>query len=164
MAETAVIPAWVVPPPAQVADCHRLAYADAVATRSTRCMAVTATISWVVGLQEAPIVGQPEVATRDAAFDVMLAADAGNNPDPAGQAWCAGVAVTLSWLLGLYRTPPVQIPRRLDDGTTPTVEQLYTELMTGKTGLPEQRLAARQQAEKDAALHRRLAECADSVH
>jgi hypothetical protein len=148
----------------QVADCHRLAYADAAATRSTRCMAVTATINWVTGLQEAPITGQPAIATRHAAHDVMLLADDGNNPDPAGQAWCAGVAVTLSWLLGLYGTPPVQIPRRLDDGTTPTVEQLYTELMVGKTGLPEQKLAARQQAEKDAALHRRLAQSADSVH
>lgn len=151
----------------QVADCHRLAYADAAATRSARCMAVTATINWVTGLQTAPITGQPETATRAAAYDVMLLAD-GASPDlnatPAGQAWCAGVAVTLSWLLGLYRTPPVQIPRRLDDGTTPTVEQLYTELMTGKTGLPEQKLAARQQAEKDAAHHRRLARSADSVH
>ena len=144
----------------QVSDCHRLAYADAVATRSTRSMAVTATISWVTGLQEAPITGQPTEATRDAAYDELLLAER-EGADPA---WRSGVTGALSWLLGLYRTPPMQIPRRLDDGTTPTAEQLYTELMTGKTGLPEQKLAARQQAEKDAARHRRLAQLADSVH
>jgi hypothetical protein len=167
MEQTAVIPAWVVPPPAQIADCYRLAYAAAIQTGGHRDQAVAATLGWVTGLQGTPLTQQAVEATAETALAEMMIAD-GHDPlrravtDNRG--WKAGVAVTLSWLLGLCDTPPVQIPRRLDDGTTPTVAQLYTELMHGKTGMPEQRIAARRQAEKDAALHRRLAERADSVH
>lgn len=64
---------------------------------------------------------------------------------------------TLAWLLGMSRIPPVQLPRRNPDGSVVTVDQLYAEYMTGKTGLPEQRNEARQRATSDAARYRRLA-------
>lgn len=167
MQTQAVIPAWVAPPPRAVADCLRLAYAAALQTGGHRDQAIAATISWVTGLQDAPLTEQRGEATAELALAEMMIAD-GHDPHhqavTANRNWTAGVAVTLSWLLGLYSAPPLQLPRRLNDGTTPTVEQLYAENLRGKTGLPEERIAARRQAEKDAARYRRLAGIADSVH
>jgi hypothetical protein len=64
---------------------------------------------------------------------------------------------TIAWLLGMSRTPPIELPRRNPDHTVVTADQLYAEYMAGKTGLPEQRNEARQRATTDAARYRRLA-------
>lgn len=179
MGETAVIPAWVVQPPAQVADCHRIAHAVATQTGDVPVSAVAATINWVTGGQESPLTERPGEPTRDVARAEMLAA---GGPVPADAwrslgveprqpvtvhaGWCSAVAATLGWLLGVHTRSPIRLPRRNADGTTPTGEQLYREAVEARpycAWTPEQRASARDEAYAEAARHRRLVELADSV-
>jgi hypothetical protein len=132
MPQTAIIPAWAVPAPRQIADCHRIAYRSGASR-------VAATLDWVTSTYP----------SSDDAHDAMAAAK-----DDA-------TYTTLAWLLGFGRIPPLRLPRRNADGSTPTVEQLYAENLAKVSGEPEERIAARAQAERDAALYRRLANLAD---
>ena len=134
MGQTAVIPAWVVPTARAVADCHWIAHACALEAGDGSYAQIVETMNWVM-----------DGATPEAAYERMRA----RTGDPVGD--------TLTWLLGMGSRPPLRLPRRTADGTVVTAEQLADEYMVGKTGLPEQRLEARNRAGKDAALYRRLA-------
>jgi hypothetical protein len=182
----ATVPAWVVPPPGQVADAHCLTHALvselADAERAHRHAGACAAISWVVGLQPAPMTSRgDESTTALVRAEMMLAgavaAGAPSLPDEVWAAlevpamppvtahagWANGVAAALGWLLGVHARPPVRLPRRLPDGSTPTAEQLYDEYVARTFGEPEARAEARRRASEDATLYRRLAELADSV-
>jgi hypothetical protein len=70
------------------------------------------------------------------------------------------VSAALGWLLGVTQRPPVEIPRRLADGSVPTVEQLYRELVAARphaAWTPEQHNEARQRATQAVQVYRRLA-------
>jgi len=80
--------------------------------------------------------------------------------------WANGVNGALGWLLGRRSEPVLHLPRRLPDGSTPSADQLYTEILETRPfehRLPEQRQAARNEAETAAARYRRLAALADSA-
>jgi hypothetical protein len=136
MGRTAAIPAWAKPTPREIADCHWIAHACALeAGAASRYADIVYTLNWVTS----------DDATEAEAYQRLLA-------DPA-----EGVRDTLAWLVGYNTIPPLALPRRNPDGATPTAEQLYSEATAGKDLLPEQRIAARDKAERDARHHRRLA-------
>lgn len=182
----ATVPAWVVPPPGQVADAHRLTHALVVEyegdERAHRHAGACAAISWVVGLQPAPLTHRGDAPTTGMVRAEMMLADcvaAGEtdlpdeiwaalgvhprSPVTAHAGWATGVAASLGWLLGVHSSPPVRLPRRLPDGSTPTAEDLAAEYVARTFGEPEARAEARRRAERDAALYRKLAAVADSV-
>jgi hypothetical protein len=177
MGETAVIPAWVVQPPTQVADCHRIAHATAAQTGRVRMAAVAATVNWVTGGQPAPLTERLDVPTAAVARAEMMLAigplhaelwrELGVEPrEPVTNhpEWLEGVALALGWLLGIHSRPPLRLPRRNPDGTTPTADQLYREALEARPHTaPEQRNAARDEAAALAGRYRRLAELADSA-
>lgn len=179
MGETALIPAWVVQPPAQVADCHRIAHATAVRTGRARLQAVAASINWVTGGQDAPMTergDEPTAAVARAEYMVAggpVPADAWRTLGVAPRdavtdhpVWSEGVGLALGWLLGIHSRPPVELPRRNPDGSTPDADQLYREAVAARphcSWLPEQRNAARSEAARLAGRYRRLVELADSA-
>ena len=69
------------------------------------------------------------------------------------------VAVTLRWLFEDEQSrPPIELPRRLSDGSTPTADQLCAEAEArrgNRWGL-EERHEARLKAEQAAARYREL--------
>jgi hypothetical protein len=183
MSDTAVIPAWVVVPPAEVADCHRIAHAIAVKTQDLTVAGVAATVNWVTGGQESPITGRelpggsgPDVGVAR----VEMLAAGGPVPaemwrhyglEPRGPitdhpGWCRAVSSTLGWLLGVHTRPPFQLPRRNPDGSVLSGEQLYREAVAAhphRSWIPEQRAEARDRAYELSAVYQRLAALADSV-
>jgi hypothetical protein len=179
MRATSIVPAWVEVPPGQLADAHRIAHALAPAAAELR--PVAATLDWVTsgGARPAPMTGRPLEPTASAVRSEMMLADSvalggGQDLDAAwwstlGVAparsvttdvvWSRGTVTTTGWLLGLHTRPPVRLPRRLADGTTPSADDLYAEY-SARAREPEQRRDARAAADRDAALYRRLAELA----
>jgi hypothetical protein len=80
--------------------------------------------------------------------------------------WANGVRGALAWLLGQRPEPMLHLPRRLPDGSTPSADQLYAEILETQPfehRLPEQRQAARNEAHAAAARYRGLAALADSA-
>jgi hypothetical protein len=79
--------------------------------------------------------------------------------------WSERVALTLCWLLeDEQNRPPIELPRRLSDGSTPTADQLYAEAeaeaeaaaqRSNSWGLQE-RHEARLKAEQAATRYREL--------
>ncbi|MFC5230300.1 hypothetical protein [Pseudonocardia zijingensis] len=184
---TATVPAWVVPPPGSVADAHALTHALVGELqgddRAHRHAGACAAISWVVGLQPGPMTHRDGEPTTAAVRGEMMLGDAVaageiELPDAVWAAldvpparpvtghvgWAAGVAASLGWLLGVHTRPPVRLPRRLPDGSTPTAEQLAAEYVARTFGEPEARAEARRRAVQDAALYQRLAAVVASVH
>jgi hypothetical protein len=176
----------VIPPPREVADAHRLTHVIAAeyqgSDRAHRPAGACAAISWVVGLQPAPLTHREDEPTAAVGRAEMMLADCvaagelhlpgelwaalGVPPRPpvtAHTGWAAGAAASLGWLLGVHTRPPIRLPRRLPDGATPTEEQLYDEYLGRTFGEPEARAAARRRANEDASLFRRLAAIADGV-
>jgi hypothetical protein len=162
--DRAVIPAWVIPDGHAVADAHRISYAaataDSVGARPgvrVRAGGVATAINWVTGGQLAPITERPET-DHDVVWAEWLLAGSVETGVPMvwgdveprepvirDRTWAAGVSAALGWLLGVTQRPPVAIPRRLADGSVPTVEQLYRELVAARphaAWTPEQRSAA----------------------
>jgi len=80
--------------------------------------------------------------------------------------WANGVRGALAWLLGQRPEPMLHLPRRLPDGSTPSAEQLYAEMLEARPygyEFPEQRQAAWNEAGTAAARYRGLAALADSA-
>jgi len=182
----AFIPTWVAPPAQQVVDCFRICYAVVDETLSFLRGGHAAAVNWVTGGQVSPISEVPEqpVPEHVARAERMLArvvawdmpppsltewADLGvepREPVASNREWATGVEAALSWLLGLRAEPAVRLPRRLPDGSTPTAEQLYAEMVAAEPyayDLPEERRDGRNKAAADAALYRRLAALAASA-
>ena len=177
--DQAVIPAWVAPTAQAVADAHRIAHVTAADTGDIRTAAVAASVNWVTGGQPAPLTERTDPVTRRLvetewvlAGNVELDTQSGwlfddippADPVTDDRRWAAGAGVALGWLLGVHPRPPVQIPRRLPDGSTPTAEDLYREIVAGRphaSWLPEQRAQARRRATRAAEEYRRLADLAD---
>lgn len=155
------VPDWVAPDSQQVVDCYRLTASSESAFRR----GVAAALGWVLGLAPGPltmgnVTACPEAAERE--FFVAGKVELGDSPLSAVHppAAAQGVGRTLSWLLGWERRPPVGLPRR----PPPTAEQLYEETVAAQPWryrLPEQQLAARMAAEREARRLARLAALAD---
>jgi hypothetical protein len=182
LAAVAVVPAWIEVPPEQIRDAHHIAHA--LASEALEFRPIAATLDWVTGvtrtapvsgragddrsqpvvrgemmLSDAVAMGQPEL---DEAWWRSLGV-APARPITSDVVWARGVSSTAAWLLQVQTRPPVRLPRRLADGSTPTAEQLYAEAAAGGRLIePEQRQAAWTAAERDAHLYRRLAALAAS--
>ncbi len=182
----AASPEWVVPPAQQVTDYFQIAYAVTAEIRDRLVGGHADAVYWGTGGKLAgPItkrtepVTQPLVRAERALARVVTEGvpspaatewvDLGVEPrEPVdrNRDWATGVEAALSWLLGLRAEPAVRLPRRLPDGSTPTAEQLYAEMVAAQPfayHLPEQRRDGRNKAEADAALYRRLEALAASV-
>jgi hypothetical protein len=177
----AVVPAWVVPNPTEVRDCHLIAHRAFRESRSDRMGGVYAAVNWVTGGQRAPVTEReepPTVVLVRAEMWVALSigdglppltprmwTDIGAEPREArtdNRLWCRGVDAVLGWLIGVQKDPPFALPRR----PVPTVEELYQEALAAKPhGFwpPEDRQRVRFQAEKDAVRFRALAAYADGT-
>ena len=155
------VPDWVTPDIQQVVDCYRLTASSESAFRR----GVAAALGWVLGLAPGPlttgnVTASPEAAEREffVAGEVELGESSLSSVYPPAAA--QGVGRTLSWLLGWERRPPVDLPRR----PPPTAEQLYEEAVAAESWryrLPEQQVAARMAAEREARRLARLAALAD---
>lgn len=180
MTDMAVIPAWVVQPTQEVADCHRIAHVVADDTGNARLAGIAASINWATGGQPSPLTerdGDPSAAVARA--EMMAAYDANmpqelwsalgvepREPVTENEGWREGVALTLGWLLGVHSRPPIPLPRRNPDGSTPSEEQLYREAVEARPHCswePEQHAEARSKARAEAARYARLAKLADSA-
>ncbi|WP_214364957.1 hypothetical protein [Pseudonocardia sp. H11422] len=180
MSWTPVDPPWAVPTRVQISDLHWLAYAEASETDSPRAAGVVAALAWVRGGQDAPVTARPEQPVTSALAQYeMWAASASANPDappplrtlseelgvayrrplriPADEA--DGVRITLSWLLGRTRRPPMPLPERRPDGQLVAVQELVESAMAAaphKIWGPEERHAARAEARAAVERSRRL--------
>ena len=182
----AIIPSWVVRSEWQVIDAHYIAYAFAQPGAGARYRPVAASIDWVTGVEDAlaPMTLRELEATGCAATAEMMLAQAvacgdrglpdslweklGLTPEEPWRfdaLWSEMVAVTLRWLLeDEQQRPPIELPRRLPDGSTPTADQLYAEAEAASEATAprcnswgvEERHAARLKAEQAAARYREL--------
>jgi hypothetical protein len=133
MADTAQIPAWVVPTPRAVADCHWIAHNVAAEVgRASVHGEVCSILDWVTSA----LPTDTQVRTR------------------LTEGGAAGA--TVAWLLG-YAKPPIDLPRRNPDGTLLTVAQFVAEFMAGKWNGPEERRDADRWARREAARNQELA-------
>jgi hypothetical protein len=178
----AIIPSWVVRSQRQVIDAHYIAYALAQPPAGARYRPVAASIDWLTGVEDAlaPMTLRELEATECAATAEMMLAQAvvcgdrglpdylwaklGLTPEEPWRfdtLWSEMVALTLRWLLeDEQNRPPIELPRRLSDGSTPTADQLYAEAEAAAPrcnswGL-EERHEARLKAEQAAARYREL--------
>ncbi|MCE3554445.1 hypothetical protein LWC33_23685 [Pseudonocardia sp. RS11V-5] len=173
-------PPWAVPPRAQIADLHWLAYGDATESGSPSAAGVVAAVAWARGGQQAPVSGRTEQPVTRAVAEMELWAartvispdsplpiDA--LPDELGVAYCppqqldpqraAGTSAALSWLLGKTATPPLPLPARRPDGQLVEAQELVDAAMAAepyKTWGPEERHAARNDARATVERSRRL--------
>lgn len=175
--DRATVPAWVIPRALSVRDAHRIAYRRANQIGDVRAAAVSAAINWATGGQPAPLTQRREV-TRDLAWVEWLLAGSVETGTPMvwgevppvppvtrDHRWAAGVSAALAWLLGATDRPPVPIPRRRPDGSIPTADELYGEMVAARPHAswpPEQRAEARRRATEVAVANRHLAELADT--
>lgn len=174
----AVIPAWAAPPHGQIRDAHHIAVAFAE-RGATDAHPVADSFSWVTTGGKSPLSERLDLPTAEVVRGEMMLGDnvlaarpmpdslwamlgvAPAKPVTTDREWAQGVVNTLAWLLGAQRQPPIALPRRLEDGSTPTAEQLYDEAKARALNFgPEERLAARLKAERDAARYRVLADLA----
>ena len=163
MGSVAVVPEWVVPPEQQVMDYFRIAYAIFGKTRSPLMGGDAATMNWVTGGQGAPVTERTEqpvtrnLADAEQTVAMTIAyempesmwAALGVEPRPAvtdDREWANGVRGALAWLLGQRPEPMLHLPRRLPDGSTPSADQLYAEMLAarpyGMSSLSSARLPA----------------------
>lgn len=182
MSGLAVLPAWVVPPPGQVRDAHCIAAVRGELELDLR--GVFAAFEWVTGGGPAPVTRRPEPLTPALVRAEMLLADlraAGRVAELGDdvwahlgvsradavvldEVWAQGVALTLAWVLGAQRRPPVEIPRRDGRGAPMSAAQLYAEKAATRHFLPpEDRARFRAEAEREAARYRQLAALAASA-
>jgi len=186
MGSVAVVPEWVLPPAQQVMDYFRIAYAIFGKTRSPLTGGHAAAMNWVTGGQRGPVTGRTEQpVTRnlaDAEQTVAMTVAYEMPPMPESmwvalgvepraaatddREWANGVNGALGWLLGRRSEPVLHLPRRLPDGSTPSADQLYAEMLGARPygyEFPEQRQTARSEAETAAARYWGLAALADSA-
>jgi len=127
----AVTSTWVVPAARELTDAHWIAH-QVAAERGRACL--HGEVCSILDLVADGI-------DRATAGELLLDDDTG----------------TIAWLVGFVSMPPFELPRRNPDGTVVTVEQVTAELLVGKTGMPEQRIAAEHEAHRKVARWRRLA-------
>ncbi|MHA6793778.1 hypothetical protein ACVGVM_09715 [Pseudonocardia bannensis] len=180
MTWTPAEPPWAVPPRAQIADLHWLAYADATESTSRIAAGVVAAVAWARGGQQAPVSGRTDQpVTRALAEMELWGARAATSPDSPipidalrddlGVDYCppreldpqraAGTVAALSWLLGKTTSPPMPLPARRPDGQLLETQELVDAAMAAepyKTWGPEERHAARNDARATVERSRRL--------
>jgi hypothetical protein len=176
----AVVPAWVVPNPTEVRDCHLIAYRAFQESRAPGLGGSYAAVNWVTGGQRAPVTERIDPLSEALVRAEMWVAQSvgmraplpsdlwvrlGVEPREARTTdteWTGGVSRTLGWLVGVHDRPPFPLPRR----PVPSAEELYAEAVAARPYAawePEQQLAARQKAEADAHKYRKLAEYVDGL-
>ena len=135
MAELAVIPAWVVADHRQVVELNYLAYALATKVDSVHGQGQLAAVEWVTGGRVSPMTHRDEPVSwalaRAESWVALCVAANNNEPPPSDWAmlgveprpWGAGDGDfahgawrTLAWLLGVRPDPPIELPRRDEDG------------------------------------------------
>lgn len=183
MTWTVVCPGWVVPSPCEVDDAHWLAYRAYVHSGSVAVGGVCSALAWVRGAGFGPVTGRDEQPVTEAlARAEMWAASAAERivdiPPPvesiyvglgvaywpAGEVdpgWATGVRAVLRWLYGTPgQKPPIEVPVRLVDGTTPTAEELYdvaVRVTPYLYELPERQVELWRRVEANARRYRQLA-------
>jgi hypothetical protein len=135
MAELAVVPAWVVADHRQVKELYYLAYALATKVDSVHAQGQLATLDWLTGGRVAPMTHREEpvswaLARAESWVALCVAA---NNGQPLSSDWAMlgveprpwvsgdgdfahGAWRTLAWLLGVRPDPPIELPRRDENG------------------------------------------------
>lgn len=181
-------PEWVTPPAREVEDLHWLSHRAYEETQRVWTGGVTAALSWVRGIRRGPITTRDERPVTDRlARAEMWAADACLDPNlPLGKIYrdldvapwppieldrdyAGGVRAVLLWLVedpAVGILPPLPVPVRLADGTTPTADNLVEAALNAAPYLyvlPEQRQALRRQSSSDAARYRQIAEIIDET-
>lgn len=177
-------PEWVVPSSREVDDAHWLAYRGYVDHGSVAAEGACAALAWVRGGGNGPVTGRDEQPVTEAlARAEMWAASAVERivsvppplericgdlgvaywpPGEVDPGWATGVRVVLRWLYGAPgQKPPIEVPVRLADGTTPSADQLYEvaiKAMPYLYELPEQRRELRYRVEANARRYRQLAD------
>jgi hypothetical protein len=179
-------PGWVKPPPWEVEDLHWLAYRRYADSDSSRAAGICVTLAWVRGGRAGPVTGRDErpVTVVVAAAEMWAAvAVSEDGPPPPLRAICADLDVVfweptvsnrgfaegargvLEWLLGTPgvngRVPPMLVPKRLPDGSVPSVKELYQqEIATGpyRQWGPEARRALRDRVEVEVCRYHALVE------
>lgn len=165
MATTVARPTWAVPVAQQVRDAHVLAYHAAIKTETWRARGRAAAMDWALGCET--------LALGDAHFDrpptldqvvevlhivARLFRNAARPDYRETIQWAGGIADVLTWLIGVSDRPGFDLPRRRFDGTPVTAGEFYAELGPQPGWGPEERRAARDQAETAAIRNRLLVE------
>ncbi len=189
MTWTPVEPAWAAPSRREIDDLHWLAYRARRELGKPWCSGISRTLAWARGGRAAPITGRDDApVTRELATAEMWAANAASTPDlppppleeissrlgvvhvapqPVDADLADGAWRALRWLLGEHdQRPPLPLPVRHDDGTTPTADELYEVAFAAAPDqfrLPEQRAELRTRVEQNARRYRDLATAIDAV-
>ena len=182
------VPPWVAVSSEALNDLYWLAVrARQEVPSSDRAAAITATVSWLHGGQDAPITGRPAGMVSSSAAEAELWAarrvtEPGAvdlewitgalgvrylRPNPVSTSWAVGVAQTLDWVMGpaRYALPPMDLPRRGPDGKLRTVEELYQAARARRSGRwgPAERIEAHRNADLAVTRSRRLARLIDAT-
>jgi hypothetical protein len=172
MATPVTRPPWAVPTAQQVRDAHVLAYQAAVETETWRARGRAAAMDWALGCETLAL-GDTQFdrpPTRDQVIEVLhMAARLFRNADRPGSRretaqWAGGIADVLTWLIGGSAQPGFDLPRRRFDGTPTGAGEFYAEREPQPGWGPEERRAARDEAETAAIRNRLLVEAADRAH
>lgn len=127
-----VVPAWVTPDPVEVLDLHAIA----ATSQSELARGCLDAVDWILD----PDGPDEEQAQAEAAATRKHR-----------DGYYRGISDTLAWLCGWISQPRLEIPRRNGDGSLPTADQLYRQLLAeypaGWNPTPEQRYEARQKAD-----------------
>ncbi len=135
MTELAVVPVWVIADHRQVKELYYLAYALATKVNSVHGQGQLAAVDWVTGGRVSPMTHREEPvswALARAESWVALTVAARNGEPPASdwamlgvepRPWVSGDGDfahgawrTLAWLLGVRPDPPIELPRRDENG------------------------------------------------
>jgi hypothetical protein len=149
---------------------------------SVRAGGMAAAVAWVQGGRAGPVTDRDEKpVTRELAVAEMWAAVAvadGGTPPPleviceqfgvaywaplaVDRLWADGVWRALRWLTGTQAEPPMQVPVRHVDGSTPSAEELYGLALAAaphRSWPIEERRALWDRVERNARRYRELAE------
>lgn len=189
MTWTPTEPTWAAPSHREIDDLHWLAYRARRELGQPWYSGISRTLAWVRGGRAAPITGRTDSpVSRELATAEMWAATAASTPDippPPLEDISARLGVphvapqrvdvdladgawrALRWLLGEPgQGPPLSLPVRHDDGTTPTADELYDIALAAapdRFRLPEQRAELHNRVEQNARRYRDLAAAIDAV-
>lgn len=167
-------PRWVKPTADEVDDFHWLGYRVHTEAGPEWVSGAVTAAAWVRGGRTAPVTERDEQPVTAALAEAELWAAVAAGPagdglpltsiytrlgvtpwptQPVSRQWAEGAWRALRWLLGLQgQGPPLPLPVRNPDGTTPTRDELYAAQMAlqpWRYSQPEQQQALRTRLHTD---------------
>jgi hypothetical protein len=185
------VPSWVAWPLVDFSDLRWIAYREWLDSKTSYSGGVLAAVAWVVGDGVGPVTGRGEQPVtgylacaergaargagadlvhqrQSAALNMVQFGEAYRAPRVSDREFALGVWKTLGWLLGEDEEAPLPLPVRNEDGSVPTVGEVYDRavefaVLMRRDLTPRARRALREDAESNVRFWRELADQVDDT-